>query len=562
MIPLLRAFAWLRWREFLNSFRGTRRRDALERGARAASALAPIVLAIVFAPGLLGLGVLALAAGYLLGGGSGGGETDTALTIRAILGAFLATISVVVLVAPMIRSVSRKDLSLTRLLLLPIPRPLLHVLDLAAGVMDPWIALVVPVVLLLPAGLAAAGAIGSAAIALVAGLVLLSFYLALGSCVSHALSLLYRDRRRGELVSLLILVSLSSIGFVPALLGGHWGAGRDGSEREAPSITITRFAPSALYGRAIQPRDGLASSRAVPLGALVLLTAALYGISWSAYRRLLDSPQGGPSRRARASARTFAPSIPGIGPAASAVAVAKVRLSLRTIQGKMAVFYTPVGMLVAAVAMSRLTEGGLVSSLGPHPGPVLATIATLFALLSMQNLLLNQFAADGAGLTLELLSPIAGRDIVVGNAVGLGLFFGGSTLFYLAVTALFVPDRSPWLWVASLLVALSAYLVFAPVAALLSALFPKVVDLGRIGSASNASPAASLLGLLLTALAALPPILLGALGLVVLDSPRLTFALVAGWTLFSAALSVLLVRLAAGAFTARQENLAMVAAGR
>lgn len=562
MIPLLQAFAWLRWRELLNSFRGTRRRDALERGSRAASALVPIVLAVLFLPGLIGLGVLALVAGFLLGGGGGGGETDTALTIRAIVGAFLATISLVVLVAPMIRSATRKDLSLTRFLLLPIPRPLLHLLDLAAGVMDPWIALVVPVVLLLPAGLAAAGAIGSAVVALAAGIVLLCFYLALASCVSHVLSLLYRNRRRGELVSLLILVSLSMIGFVPALLGGRHGADRDGRDRDAPSISLTRFAPSALYGRTIRPGDGFAPSRALSLGAMALITAGLYAISWSAYRRLLDSPPSGPSRGVRVPARALAPKIPWIGAAASAVASAKVKLSLRTIQGKMAVFYTPVGMLVAAVAMTRLTEGGLATSLGPHAGPILAAIAAFFALLSMQNLMLNQFAADGAGLTLQLLSPISGRDIVVGNAVALGLFFGGSTLFYLGVAAIFVPDPSPWLWVASFLVGFSEYLVFAPIAALLSALFPKAVDLGRIGSASNPSPAASLLGMLLVTLAAVPPVLLGALGLVVLDSAPLTLALVAGWTLLAAVLSIPLVRLAAGVVTARQENLAIVAAGR
>ncbi len=172
MIPLLRAFAWLRWREFLNSFRGTRRRDALERGSRALSAIVPLVLAVLFVPGLIGLAALACVAGYLLGGG-GGADPDTAGMVQIVLGAFLATITIVVLVAPMIRSVSRKDLSLTRFLLLPIPRPLLHLLDLVAGVMDPWIALVVPVVLLLPVGLAAAGAIGSAVVALVAGIVLL-----------------------------------------------------------------------------------------------------------------------------------------------------------------------------------------------------------------------------------------------------------------------------------------------------------------------------------------------------------------------------------------------------
>ena len=48
-----RAISWLRWRIFVNAFRGTRRRDALERLSRAGSAIVPFVLAAFFVPAFL-----------------------------------------------------------------------------------------------------------------------------------------------------------------------------------------------------------------------------------------------------------------------------------------------------------------------------------------------------------------------------------------------------------------------------------------------------------------------------------------------------------------------------
>lgn len=54
MIRYVRALSWLRWRMFVNAFKGTKRRDALERISRAGSALAPIVLGILFVPAFLG----------------------------------------------------------------------------------------------------------------------------------------------------------------------------------------------------------------------------------------------------------------------------------------------------------------------------------------------------------------------------------------------------------------------------------------------------------------------------------------------------------------------------
>jgi hypothetical protein len=642
MVGLLRAFAWLRWRLFLNSFKGTGRRDTLERVSRAASSIAPIIFTVLFIPGLIAFAGLSFAGGYILGG-----DGEYARVVLPVVRIFLAVITLMVVIAPIVRSVRRSDLSPTRFLLLPIPRALLHVLELAAGITDPWLALVVPVAVMFPAGLAAAGAIGAAAAALVAGIVLLVLLLSLESCVSHALALLYRNRRRGELASLIILVLLSLMGFLPALLGPHFeddhprerrltrrgwesapeeqaqgtqgtaesprqeakgaggqepagaggkqppvagdqanpnsgpasagaapGGGRaPASDAVTPkrsrsrdnsghSISIPRFAPSEFYARAVRPGAGLVSSRAGSLLTLVLIAGALYGISWTIFSRLLDTPETGASRRSRASTRASVSGFPGLGPGASAVAFAYMKLSLRTIQGKMAVYYTPIGLLVAAVAMSRLTEGTLTQGFGAHSGPILATFAALLSLLSMQKLMLNQFAIEGAGLTLQFLSPLSGRDIVAGNSAGLGVFFVCSMLFYLGIAAIFAPDPAVPLWGAAVLAGLSTFLVYAPITSALSALFPKAIDPGRIGSASNPTSAASLLGTLGMVLSAAPPVLLGAIGLYALRSPALALLFVACWTCCSALLFVLLSRGAAGIVEARRENLAMVAEGR
>ncbi len=520
-------------------------------------------------------------------------------------------------------------------------------LDLATGITDPWLTLLVPIAVMFPAGLAAAGALGAAAAALVAGFVLLVLLLSLESCFSHALALLYRNRRRGEMASLVILVSLSLMGFLPALLGQYFeddhprerrltrrgwesateerpqgtqgtaespgqeptgrcgqkpagagdqqpaGAGDQADPHSAAesagtapvngrapspeaatpkrprsgndsghSISIPRFAPSEFYARAVRPGTGLLSSRAVSLLSLVLIAGALYGISWTIYSRLLDTPETGSSRRSRASTRASVAGFPGLGPGASAVAFAYMKLSLRTIQGKMAVYYTPIGLLVAAVAMARLTEGTLTQGFGSHSGPILATFAALLTLLSMQKLMLNQFAIEGAGLTLQFLSPLSGRDLVAGNSAGLGVFFGCSMLFYLGIAAIFAPDPAIPLWGAAFLTGLSTFLVYAPITSALSALFPKAIDLGRIGSASNPTSAASLLGTLGMVLSAAPPVLLGAIGLYALRSPALALLFVACWTCCSALLFVLISRGAAGIVEARRENLAMVAEGR
>ena len=70
MIRFLGAFAWLRWRILINTMKGGRRRDTLERLSRISAIVLPIVIYLCFGILAVGLAGLALAGGYLIGSDS------------------------------------------------------------------------------------------------------------------------------------------------------------------------------------------------------------------------------------------------------------------------------------------------------------------------------------------------------------------------------------------------------------------------------------------------------------------------------------------------------------
>ena len=99
------------------------------------------------------------------------------------------------------------------------------------------------------------------------------------------------------------------------------------------------------------------------------------------------------------------------------------------------------------------------------------------------------------------------RGKAVGNAV-IALIPG--TVCFIAA-ALLLPGGDPALWVCIPLTAIATYLTAAPIAAILSAIFPRAVDLNSIGRGSNAHGAAGLLGMLAFVAAAAPGTLLAML---------------------------------------------------
>jgi hypothetical protein len=568
MIRFLRAFAWIRWRMLVNSFTRVRRRDATAWLGRILSLLMPILLFLMIAPTMLGLGALGLWGGWVLGGGSAWGSVAIEVA-RALLG--IATLAVVIW--PLIASSQGATLSVDRLLLLPVERGTLHLLEVAAGVADPVFLVLLPGMLLLPIGLLAHGGAGPALLALTGSLLFLATLLPLASLTSFVLHLLLRNRRRAEQLGLAAILLVTLVGVLPALfsddLERRARREHDRARQEAvlPGEHAPRFPiwlsplPSELHARALYASaPGGSGSAAWPLAGLAGEAALLFAASRAAHRRLVETPEAGGPRRRTAARPVRIARLPLLGAAASAVAVVQVRTFMRTGRGKMAVFFTPLLTLVLALIVARKTTPA--APLGLGPGLLLTALGTLFAMMSLHALLCNQFATDGAGLTLQFLAPLSDRELISGKIAGAGILAACPAGLCLVMGMVLGGAGSFLLWPTLVLAGVSVFAVFAPMASLLSMLLPRKSNLGSLGPTGNPHPAAGFLGIACTALAAAPVAALAAAALLLARSPALALALVAGWTLIAAAIGYGLVRIAAGILMERRESLALVASGR
>jgi hypothetical protein len=245
------------------------------------------------------------------------------------------------------------------------------------------------------------------------------------------------------------------------------------------------------------------------------------------------------ARRAGAFGGLWARRIPGLTPGASAVALAHLRLALRTPRGR---------SILAAPLLMLLVFGFLIQRRGEMPfagltldtGLSLATFVTFISVLSILPIAMNQFAIDKAGFTRQMLLPISIGELLAGKAVGNALVAAIPALCCFVLSAVIFPGGSPALWLALLIALAATYILVAPVAAALSAVFPRAVDLSSIGHGSNAHQAAGLLGMLSFVAAAAPSALLTLFSLRVLRQPGLTPVLLAGWLVIASIVSWLL----------------------
>ncbi|MBZ5638879.1 MAG: hypothetical protein LAO51_09015 [Acidobacteriia bacterium] len=563
MIRLLRAFAWLRWRLLANGFRKSRR-DALERVSRAAEIAVPVIVGLFAVPAALALTASAFIGGLLAS------SSETARIVLAIVPrALLAVLTFVTLVGPLLRSMQGSTLGLARLTLLPIPRGLLHIVEVVTGLADPWVLAVLPGLFALPLGLLASGSVAAAAVTLAAGVALAAFLASLSSSMSFVVALLLRGRRRGEWITLAFMALLSFAGFLPAVFsslpGSHVAVERRVAARPDPAfLAWTRLVPSEMYGLALKRSiEGRPAGALAPLAGLAATGAGLFGLSWVAYRRLLETPAGSSARRQGELRGTRLARIPGLKPAASAVALAEARLVLRTVRGKTAIYFTPIAvgaigwMGAGTVRADPAGASRLLAS-----GAVVPCAAAIFSVIALQPFLFNQFATDRGGLALEFLSPVSDLDLVRGKAAAMFLLWGLTLLLSVLAGGIATRSMPLWAWGAAALASASMLALLAPAAAMLSALFPKPSDLGRIGRAGNPHPTAGILGTLLLLALGAPPAGLAALGLLMLKSPAVAIALLAGWAALAVAGGSALLRAAATVVARRRENLALVAQGR
>lgn len=250
--------------------------------------------------------------------------------------------------------------------------------------------------------------------------------------------------------------------------------------------------------------------------------------------------------------------LPGLSPGASAVALAHVRLALRTPRGR-TILFTPLVMLVFFGLLAlRTGDASLLPFVWMSGGLGLASFASAVSLLAILPLAMNQFAVDGPGLTLSLLSPLSTRQLLAGKAVGNGLIAIPTALLCIAIAAAVFRGGSVSAWLSLVLSLIATYALVTPAAAVFSAVLPRVVDMNSIGSRSNAHGLSGLLGLVGFGLAALPSIAIVVVAARLLERPALAPVLLLIWCVASMVLARVLLIPAEHIFNRRRENLALL----
>lgn len=557
MIRQLRAFAWLRWRLLLNGVRGARRRDTLEQISRMLALVAPVAIVVLSLGSVIALGIGGYLAGHALAGGADYSDI-VVLVVRAVLAGQL----VVVVFMPLgigSQSTSRY----ARLLLLPIHRRVLHMVEVLSGIADPWIFVMAPGLFLLVVGLAAGGALSAVPVMLLAGAGLLAVLLSLSAVVSFLTSWVMRDRRRAEWTTLLFVVGISVAGLLPHMLGTDLArrnrdASADGQERPRMSVARveqalpvwTKALPSEMYGRALSAQtSGAGLAWATGLWAQA---AFVYLLSGLIHRRLLYASEGQARRRANATLITL-PRVPVLSAAASAVAVVQFRTGLKSVRGRLAVLLPGPMIGLLALVLARAPEEAPWIAAIPSYGHLVFGASLIFAIYALQPFLMNQFASDRAGLTLQMLLPVSVRELVWGKTVGMFGLFIAAAMLSLLVTVLATGGGSPLLWLSVVFAGAATFFTLTPVTAVMSAVFPVASDLSKTGSGGNPHGAAMLVGTFLVLIAAAPP------GLILLLGPRISDVATLGasiaWAAIVVAVVFPLLSLVSAMVTARSENM-------
>ncbi|MEN3340053.1 MAG: hypothetical protein V7647_3729 [Acidobacteriota bacterium] len=566
MIDTLRAFAWLRWRVFINSLERTGSRDMLERFSLAIEKLGPVLAALMLVPSAIMLASLGAASGYALGRG------DLASLLARAPRYALAAVPLLCLLGPLILPAGDRT-NPVRMLLLPISRSTLWVAESAAAVADPWVLLMIPLVGAIPLGMAAAGAPAAAALAALAGVLLLLIVVAISATTTSLLHLAVRDRRRGEVLALVFLLIVPVIGMLPSLVASGPRRSREHSTAtevhrpiapawaSAAALAALSVYPTELYTRAIRSSVVHDVSGAAPALAGLTATALLLTAAGAyAFGKVLESPGSTSARRGTPMRTAWTLRLPSLSTGASAVAFAQVRLALRTPRGR-AILLSPLVLVFVYFVINRQNTAGfhLPGGLIVDTGVAIACFGSFVCSLSILPIALNQFAIDKAGLTRVLLSPLSDRDYLAGKAAGNALIAAAPSSFCLVAAFIVLPgDRSVASWIAIPVALVSVYCLVAPAAAMLSALFPRVVDLNSIGRASNAHGLAALLGMVTFVAAAALTAAIAAGATYWFGRAAVTLTILALWCAVCFVVGRILFIPALRVFANRRDNLSML----
>ncbi|HEY7474142.1 MAG TPA: hypothetical protein VH679_03970 [Vicinamibacterales bacterium] len=566
----LRAFVWLRWRLLINSIQGGQKRDRLEQISRAFALFVPVILVLLSMGSVVGLAIV----GFFGGRAIARARVDAEMIVwivRMTLFGGLVLLVLITVVLPHQTSAARY----TRLILLPIRRQTLHLIEVLASLSDPVVAFIVPALLTFALALALFGRAGAAVWALAATVGLLAVFTSLTALLGFLVAWLLRSRRRGELFTLVFVLGFSLVSFLPAFFGerleNRYRGRPSGEARRSFSVenfdrrlpVWTRGLPSELYGRALL--EGLAGNGAgagLAVMLLVLEGGVLYAASSRVHRQLLTALEGDRTRRRTAGRQSQFGRLPLIGAEASAVAWAQVRTSLRSVRGRLLVLLPGPMMAMMTLLLRQMGSDDRFAVLLASNGHLTVGVGGLFCLYALQALTMNMFGSDRAGLTLQFLSPIADVDLARGKVAGCGMVLGVGLAFAIVPAVLVAANSPPALWLAVILGVIATYVLLSPIFVWLSAIFPVASDLSKTGSGGNPHPLPMFVGMIFVLFCALPAASIIVAAQFWLETPIVAPILMVGWLLVAALIAWPFIGVAARAIGLRRENLALVAQGK
>ena len=564
----LRAIMWLRWRILKNSITGSKKRDALEQVSRSMALVVPIAVASLS----IGTFIAVSAIGFLSGRAIGNGLLDRAMGLfflRILLALGIFAIIALAVSSPTQSTTSRY----TRLLLLPIRRRVLHWVEVASSMADPWLAIIAAGLFSFSIGLFAGGRTAAALAGIAATIGTVAFLVCAGSLAGFLVAWLMRSRRRGELFTLIFVIAFTLVSFIPAFAsksferrgqpvqpGRHRQFIPEEFDKRLP--IWTKFLPSELHVGIIDAGFNRQPGRVVGGVALLLVQAAiLFDLSARVHRRMLNSLEGDSGRKRTTEIKGPSPKIPLLSPGASAVAWAQFRGALRTVRGRLTVLL-PGPMLGILTLAFRNVPTETWAAEAADQGYLLLGVSIVFTLYSLHAVSMNFFGSDRAGLTMQLLAPISDRDLAWGKIAGYGMIVGLGTVICLATSLSVARSGPPAYWIATLLGGAATFFLLSPLAIWFSALFPVQSDLSKTGAGGNPHPLPMIVGTVCTAAFVMPAAALVMAAEFYFQSELSAIGLMAAWLVFCVGIAIPLINLAAKSIAMRRENLALVAQGR
>ena len=567
LLRSFRAIVWLRWRLLLNNLRGPRRGDTIEQVSRMLAALVPVAFLALS----LGTIVAVCVLGFLAGRAISTGLFESAvivLIVRITLIVVFALLVTITIAAPVQTTLTRYS----RLLIMPIPRQALHAIEVLANLVDPWIAFIVPALALFAVGLAMGGQRTAGLVALVAGAALLLVLATTGALISSLVGWLLRSRRRGETFTIVIVLGLTVLSFVPAAISSSLSA-QPGHRVRPPAQTVEEFdrslprwsvaLPSELYGRAVLAAiERRRRDAAWSIGAMGLEGVALFLLSSAAHKRLINSVESSSRRRRTGTSQVLSWRLPLAGAAVSGVAITEFRTALRSVRGRLAVLLP--GPMVAVFAMIMRgvpEERPFVTAMVAEGYPVLA-VGLVIALYAMQPFTMNLFGTDRAGLTRLFLVPVTDVELARGKIAGCALVLAAAGLLCTVTVGIVAPSGSLAYWIATMLGGMATFALLSPIAVWLSAVFPVQADLSKTGNGGNPHPLPMFAGTVVVLALAAPAVGIFLANWVWFRHPGFVLATMIVWLAVTIVIAVPLVGVASRAIGARRENLCQVTQGR